>query len=85
MTAKLYTEVDQNTISQLKLQGFTNVQLVLLDEGNPYQATIELIPGKHEGFGVDIISLHSSEINDYIDGYSPMAKYVIDQDHLTKS
>jgi len=46
MTAKLYADVNQHTIDQLKTHGFTSVQFVLLDQGNPYQAIIELIPDK---------------------------------------
>ncbi len=82
MTTKLYSEVSQETISQLKGEGYTSVELVLLDLGNPYQATIEIIPGKRKGFEMNSISLDSNEIGHYFDDPSPMAKYVIDQDYL---
>lgn len=82
MSNKLYSEVNQETISQLKEQGYTSVELVLLDVGNPYQATVEIIPGKRKDFGINFISLDSNEIGHYFDNLSPMAKYVIDQDYL---
>jgi hypothetical protein len=81
--AKSYTEVNLEIIKDLKAKGFTSVQLVLLDPADGNQAVIELIPGKGLDFELDLVSLESPEIYDYIDGYSPMAKYIIDQDHLT--
>ena len=85
MTAKLYAEVNQDTIHQLKTQGFRNVQFVLRDQGNPYQATIELIPDKCADFELDKISLYSTEIHDYMDGHGRMTRYIIDREYLNPS
>ena len=82
MTANNYSEVSWDTIHHLKQQGFTTVQLVLLDLKNPYQSTVELIPGQRHDFQMDIIPLHSNEIQHYLDRQSPMAKYVINQEYL---
>ena len=85
MTAKLYAEVNQHTIDQLKTQGFTSVQFVLRDQGNPYQATIELIPDKCADFQLDKISLSSAEIYDYMDGHERMTRYVINRKYVNLS
>jgi hypothetical protein len=85
MTAKLYAEVNQHTIEQLKKQGFTSVQFALLDEGNPYQATIELIPDKGADFELDKVSLYSTEIHDYMDGHERMTRYIIDREYVNPS
>lgn len=39
MSTRHYAEFNQHTISQLKIQGYTSVQFLLIDYGNPYQAT----------------------------------------------
>ena len=85
MTAKLYAQVNHHTIDQLKTHGFTSVQFVLLDQGNPYQATIELIPDKCADFQLDKISLYSTEIHDYMDGHERMTRYIIDREYLNPS
>ena len=82
MTAKLYAEVNQDTIHQLKTQGFTSVQSVLLEREDSYQATIELIPDKCADFELDKISLYSTEIHDYLISNKGMAKYIIDEEYL---
>ena len=76
-----YAEVNQQTISQLRDQGFTDVQFVLLDLGNPYQATVELKPLMNRESDLDTISLHSEEIHDYMDGLSTMTRYVISEEY----
>lgn len=85
MTAKLYAEVNQHTIEQLKKQGFTSVQFVLLNLGDPYQATIEIIPDKCADFELDKISLYSTEILDYMDGHERMTRYVINREYVNLS
>ncbi len=85
METSRYTLFNQDIVDQLKLLGYNSVQLVLLNSGNVLQATIEVKPLKATSFGIDIISLHSIEIQDYLNSHSPMAKYVIDQDYLTDS
>ena len=85
MTAKLYAEVNQDTIHQLKTQGFRNVQFVLLNLGDPYQATIELIPDKCADFQLDKISLYSTEIQDYLISNKGMARYIIDREYANPS
>ena len=85
MTAKLYAEVNQHTIDQLKTQGFRNVQFVLLNLGDPYQATIEIIPDKGAEFELDKVSLYSTEIQDYIDGHERMTRYIIDREYVNPS
>jgi hypothetical protein len=82
MTAKLYAEVNQHTIDQLKTQGFRNVQFVLLEREDSYQATIELIPDKCADFELDKISLYSTEIHDYLISNKGMARYIIDEEYL---
>ena len=85
MTAKLYADVNQHTIEQLKTQGFRSVQFVLLDHGNPYQAIIELIPDKGAEFELDKVSLSSAEIYDYMDGHERMTRYVINRKYVNLS
>jgi len=76
-----YTEVNRDIIEALKKQGFTSVEFV--PQGNAgTRATVELIPGRRLDFSLNVISLDSPEINHYIDGDSPMAKYIIDPDYL---
>ena len=82
MTAKLYAEVNQDTIHQLKTQGFRNVQFVLLEREDSYQATIELIPDKCADFELDKISLYSTEIHNYLISNKGMARYIIDEEYL---
>ena len=82
MTAKLYADVNQHTIEQLKTQGFRNVQFVLLEREDSYQATIELIPDKCADFELDKISLYSTEIHDYLISNKGMARYIIDEEYL---
>ena len=82
MTAKLYADVNQHTIEQLKTQGFTSVQFVLLEREDSYQATIELIPDKCADFELDKISLYSTEIHDYLISNKGMARYIIDEEYL---
>lgn len=77
MNTRHYAEFNQQTISQLKVQGYTSVQFLLLDHGDPYQATVEVLPLKSSESGLDIVSLHSREIDDYLDGDGGMVKYVI--------
>ena len=76
-----YTEVTLEIIKSLKAKGFTSVQLVVHDHSN-IQAAIELVPGKRLDFEMDLVLLDSSEIHDYIDGQSPMVKYIINRDYL---
>ena len=85
MTAKLYAEVNQHTIDQLKTQGFRNVQFVLLEREDSYQATIELIPDKCADFELDKISLYSTEIHDYLISNKGMARYIIDREYANPS
>lgn len=82
MTARQFTEVNQHTIHSLKKQGFTSVLLVLLENSNSYRATVEMIPVKNHESELDSISLNSNEIHDYVNGYSPMVEYVIDQKYV---
>lgn len=82
MSTRLYAEVNQQTIHQLKAQGFSSVQFVLLDRGDPYQATIE--PLMSEEAEIDTLSLFSGEISDYMDGSSNMARYIIDQKYVDR-
>ncbi len=77
-----YTEVNVEIIKDLKAKGFTSVELVLHDRGDSNQAAIELIPGRRMDFELGLVLLDSPEIYDYIDGYSPMTKYIINQDYL---
>ena len=85
MTAKLYADVNQHTIEQLKTQGFTSVQFVLLNLGDPYQATIEIIPDKCADFELDKISLYSTEIHDYLISNKGMTRYIIDREYANPS
>lgn len=75
--------MDQNLIPALKELGFVAVEFVLR-ESTPgsCQATVEVIPTRSAEPGVDIVSLYSPEIHDYLSGHSPMARYIINQDHL---
>lgn len=82
MTARQFTEVNQHTIHFLKKQGFTSVLLVLLKNSNSYRATVEMIPVKDHESELNSISLYSNEILDYLNGYSPMAEYIIDQKYV---
>lgn len=76
--AKSYVEVNPEIIESLKARGFTSVQMVLVETGNPYRATVEMIPGNYESFQSDVIWLDSKEIEYYLDGNSVMTRYVID-------
>ena len=82
MNTEHYAEFNQQTIPHLKKQGFTDVQFVLLDSGNPYQATVELKPLRNQESDLDSISLQSEEIYDYMDGLSTMTRYVISKEYL---
>lgn len=82
MSSNHYAEVNHQTIADLKKQGFTDVQFVLLDFGNPYQATIELKPLRSRESDLDTISLYTEEIHDYMDGLSTMTRYVINEAYL---
>ncbi len=82
MSTEHYAEFNQQTIPRLKKQGFTAVQLVLLDSANPYQATVELKPLKNREPDLDTISLQSEEIHDFMDGLSTMTRYVISREYL---
>jgi len=80
--SKTYIEVTPETIEALKSNGFISVRMVLFDRENKEQATIELIPDKQSDFELGRILLDHQEIYDFIDGYSTMTKYIIDQEHL---
>ena len=82
MSTRLFAEVDQHTVPQLKKQGFKSVQFVLLDRGVAYQATVELKPLRNGEGELDTISLHSKEIYDYLDGLSIMTRYLISEEYL---
>ncbi len=77
-----YTEVSLEIIKVLKSKGFTSAELVPHDHSEQ-PAAIELVPGKRLDFDLNLILLDSPEISHYIDGQSPMVKYIINQDHLT--
>ena len=46
MSARLYSEVNHNTIPQLKIQGYRCVQFILLDFGIPLFIFIKIGPGR---------------------------------------
>ena len=79
---KTYMQVTPETIEALKSNGFISVRMVPFDRENKEQATIELIPDKQSDFELGWILLNSKDIYDFIDGYSPMTKYIIDQKYL---
>lgn len=79
---KTYIQVTPETIQALKSLGFISVRMILFETLNKHQATIELIPYKQSDFELSGVALDSNEIHDFIDGHSPMAKYIIDREFL---
>jgi len=82
---KTYTEVNLDIIKNFKAQGYDSVLLSLLESTNIYQAIVEVIPENRRDFDLDSILLDSSEIHDYFDKYSPMTKYITNQNYLIDS
>ena len=82
LDSKMYKLVNLQIIELLKEMGYKNVRLILQSSESRLQATVEVIPGREDNIGLDLIPLNSAEILDYFDGRSAMARYVIRQDYL---
>ena len=78
----MYKLVNLQIIALLKEMGYKNVRLILQSSDSRRQATVEVIPGREDSIGLDLIPLNSAEILDYFDGPSAMASYVIKRDYL---
>ena len=79
----MYTEVNLEIIEALKERDYKSVRFILQSSDNKTLAIVEVIPGREDCIQFDQIPLNSAEILDYFDQPTPMAKYVIDQKHLT--
>ncbi|MES3016634.1 MAG: hypothetical protein V4721_02595 [Bacteroidota bacterium] len=79
---KSYMEVNQDIIQILKDRGYTSVEFVPQESTGSQQATVEVIPSRRKDFNLNVISLDSHEIGDYVGEASPMAKYIIDKKYL---
>lgn len=77
-----FTEISPEVIAILKAKGYTCVQMTPKDDKPNYHRTVELIPLKTLEHALDLVSLDSPEINDYVGHQSPMAQYVIDIKYL---
>ncbi|MDP2412492.1 hypothetical protein [Daejeonella sp.] len=82
---KSYTEVNPDAIKNLRVRGYHSVQLILHESINIYQAIVEVIPDKRRVFKLNSILLDSSEIHNYFDTFSPMTKYITNQNYLIDS
>lgn len=82
LDSKMYQKVNLQIIALLKEIGYKNVRLILQSSANRQQATVEVIPGRENSIGLDLISLNSTDILDYFEGPSAMARYVIRRDYL---
>jgi len=80
-----YTEVNLDIIKNFKAQGYHSVLLILLESTNIYQAIVEVIPDNRRDFDLNSILLDSSEIHHYFDTFSPMTKYITNQNYLIDS
>jgi hypothetical protein len=83
-TPRSFVEVDLDIIESLKAKGFDNIQFHLQLTNDRAQATVELIPTKGQDFELTSVALNSSEILDYLEGGSGMARYVIDGDWILR-
>ena len=72
-------EVDLDIIESLKAKGFDNIQFHLQLTNDRSQATVELIPTKGQDFELTSVALNSSEILDYLEGGSGMARSVVEE------
>jgi len=80
-----YSEVNLDIIKNFKAQGYHSVLLILLESTNIYQAIVEVIPESRRDFNKNSILLDSSEIHHYFDTFSPMTKYITNQNYLIDS
>lgn len=78
----MFRLVNLQIIELLKAMGYKNVRFILQSSDNKRQATVEVIPGREDSIGLDLIPLNSAEILDYFDEPSAMARYVIRRDFL---
>ena len=78
-------EVDLDIIESLKAKGFDNIQFHLQLTNDRSQATVEILPTKGQDFELTSVALNSSEILDYLEGGTGMARYVIDGDWILRT
>ena len=77
-------EVDLDIIESLKAKGFDNIQFHLQLTNDRSQATVELIPTKGQDFELTSVALNSSELLDYLERGSGMARYVVEESWLSE-
>jgi len=82
---KTYTEVNLDIIKNFKAQGYDSVLLRLLDSTNICPYIVEVIPENKRNFNMNSILLVSSEIHDYFNTFSPMTKFITNQNYLIDS
>ena len=83
-TPRSFVEVDLNIIESLKAKGFDNIQFHLQLTNDRSQATVELIPTKGQDFELTSVALNSSELLDYLERGSGMARYVVEESWLSE-
>ena len=84
-TPRSFVEVDLDIIESLKAKGFDNIQFHLQLTNDRSQATVELIPTKGQDFELTSVALNSSELLDYLERGSGMARYVVEESWLLRT